>query len=77
MIACYEPLVRQKKIAGGALEAEIALGLGGEVVSARVRRATIHGEEAAACALAALRKARFPPPRAEDVGKPLVVGFGL
>jgi hypothetical protein len=76
-IECFSPLVREKKTNGGTFAAEFALTPEGDVIGARVNRATLPHEEAQACALAVLRGMRFPPPIAEDAGKTQGFGFEL
>ena len=71
------PLGRRRIIAitGGRFSGEYVLSPEGEVVSARVRSSTMPNEDAQACAVAAMRATRFPPPPGEEAGAPKAFGF--
>jgi predicted Ser/Thr protein kinase len=75
VIACFEPLVDAGRIDGGRFSGEYVLSPEGEVVSARVKSSTMPNEDAQACAVAAMRGARFPPPPGEEAGAPKTFGF--
>ncbi len=74
-IACFQPHTPRKSLSDGTFEAEFFLTPEGDVFGARVHLSTIPDDEGQACALAALRAARFPPPPGEEAGKPLGFGF--
>ena len=74
-IACFQPERGRSSISGGTFEAEFYLTPEGEVIGARVGRATTPDDEGQACAVAALRATRFPPPPGEEAGKKLGFGF--
>jgi len=74
-IDCFVPLVDAGGVSGAVFAASFFLTAQGEVYGARVNRSTVPNEAAQACAIAALRATRFPPPRGEDVGSPQGFGF--
>ena len=74
-IECFNPFYKAGKTGNGVFEAEFALTPEGHVIEARVNRSTMPHQDAQACAINVLRATRFPPPRAEDAGKPLGFGF--
>ncbi len=74
-INCFESLLDAGRIDGGEFAANYVLSPEGEVIEARVYMSSLPNEDAQACALAALRATRFPPPLGEEAGK--VLGFGF
>ncbi len=74
-IACFRPEDFRGAIAGGRFEAEFYLTPEGEVFGARVHRTTTPDDKGQACAMAALRSIRFPPPPWEEAGKKQGFGF--
>ena len=74
-IACFKPHTPRKSISDGTFEAEFFLTPEGDVGGARVHLSTMPDDEGQACAIAALRATRFPPPPGEEAGKSLGFGF--
>ncbi|MFO0589635.1 MAG: protein kinase [Polyangiaceae bacterium] len=74
-IACFRPETKPKSISGGTFEASYFLTPEGDVFDARVHLSTMPDASGQACAVAAIRAIRFPPPPGEDAGQLIRFGF--